>query len=161
MAEERILGKYFGSLKGKWLLLLLAALGILLLVFGGSGGAAAPKEGEADAVHARTEAYRLSLEEELGALCSSVRGAGRVTLMITLDGSEKSVYAADTDGDGRTDYVISAGEGLLLSRAYPAVVGVAAVCEGGDDPAVRGELTALICAALDIRPNRVYICATA
>lgn len=158
MGENGLFSKYFKGLKGKGMLLLLLAVGILLLFLGGGSEqkTVGKEEGAAD-VAARTEAYRVALEEELTLLCSQVEGVGRLDLLLTLEGSERAVYATDTGESGRTDYVMSGGEGLLLYREYPAVRGVAVVCEGGADPAVRAQLTALLSALLDIGTNRISI----
>lgn len=159
MADEKLFQKYIANLRGKWPLVLLCLLGVALLLFGGwqqsgGGGESTQTDGRAE-----TEAYRRMLEEELTALCSRVDGVGSLSLMITLSGSEEAVYAADRDASGREDYVVQGGEGLLLSRRYPAVAGVAVVCRGGSDPTVVRELTSLICAALDIGASRVHISA--
>ncbi len=158
MGENKLLSKYFKGFKGKEILLLLLAAGILLLFLGGSSKEAAPStsEGAAD-VAARTEAYRVALEEELTLLCSRVEGVGELELLLTLEGSERAVYATDIGQNGRTDYVISGGEGLLLYREHPSVRGVAVVCEGGNDPAVRARLTSLLSALLAIGSNRISI----
>ncbi len=154
MADEKVFTKYLKNLKGKGLLLILAALGILLLVFGGmdtTGQKTLPDVGE------QTEAYRATLEKELTALCKQVEGVGEVRLMVTLSGSEKAVYAQDSKQNGTTDYVVSSGEGLLLYREYPAVLGVAVVCTGGGSPTVERELTDLLTALLGIGANRISI----
>lgn len=155
MADEKMFTKYLKNLKGKGFLLILGVLGVLLLVFGGgiegSDKSTLPDIGE------QTEAYRASLEQELASLCEQVAGVGEVTLMLTLEGSEKAVYAQDSKQNGTVDYVISSGQGLLLYREYPAVTGVAVVCTGGGDPAVQRELTDLLSALLGIGTNRIAI----
>lgn len=157
MADEKALSKYKKALRGKWPLLLLAAAGILLLLLGSGQTAATSSTGDAQEAAARAEAYRTALSEELTALCSKVKGAGRVDLVLTLAGGEEAVYACDSSGEGRSDYVLSGGEGLLLYRKNPTVLGVGVVCEGGGDPAVCRELTALLSATLGIGSNRIYI----
>ncbi len=139
----------------KPLVLILVAAGVLLLLFGGMESTPTAKNAT---ISEETEAYRKSLEGELTALCEKVKGAGKVTLLLTLDGSEEAVYAKD-ERNGATDYVVSAGEGLLLYRRHPAVLGVAVVCTGGDRADVRAELTALLSAALGVGSNRIYITA--
>ena len=155
MADEKMFTKYIKNLKGKGLLLLLAALGILLLVFG--GGIESSDKSTLPDIGEQTEAYRASLEKELTALCERVTGVGEVRLMLTLGGSEKAVYAQDSNQNGTSDYVVSGGEGLLLYREYPAVTGVAVVCTGGADPTVQRELTDLLSALLGIGINRIAI----
>lgn len=140
----------------KPLILILIAAGVLLLLFGGTGSST---PAEKTTLAEETEAYRKALEGELTALCEKVSGAGKVTLLLTLDGSEEAVYAKD-ERNGATDYVVSSGEGLLLYRRHPAVLGVAVVCTGGDRADVRAELTSLLSAALGIGANRIYITAS-
>lgn len=163
MGEEKAWQKYTKALRGKWGLLLLALAGVVLLLL--SSGQGAGKAGQTEATGigtaAEAEAYRAALSEELTALCSRVKGAGQVSLVITLSGGEEAVYAVDHSGEGRTDYVLSGGEGLLLSYKNPTVVGVGVVCEGGQDAAVCRELTALLSATLGIGSNRIYISCSA
>ena len=157
MTDETLFQKYVKTLRGKWVLLLLAVGGILLLLLGSSQSGNATRVDSGQEVAARAEAYRSVLTEELTTLCSEVAGAGRVRLVLTLAGGEESVYAFDSSADGRTDYVLSGGEGLLLCRKNPTVLGVGVVCEGGGDPSVCRELTALLSATLGIGSNRIYI----
>ena len=141
----------------KPLVLILAVAGVLLLLFGSTSFST--ESAKTVDLFADTESYRKALEEELTALCEQVRGAGKVHLLLTLDGTEEAVYARDERQNGGTDYVVSGGNGLLLYRKHPAVLGVALACTGGSDPTVRAELTALLSAALNIGSNRIYIAA--
>ncbi len=140
---------FLKHLKGKWSLLLLGLLGVLLLLFGGNLGA----EEERTDFSGDTEAYRAALTEEVTRLCSQVRGAGRVSVMLTLETGERQVYAENANGG----IASSGGKGILLETRAPRVYGVAVVCEGGGDAAVRRELTSLLSAVLDVGTNRVYI----
>lgn len=151
-ARPGLLARLAGN---RYLLLALAALaGVLLLCFSGNAGATEP----APAALA-PEVYRAQLESDLTALCARVDGAGALTLCVTLAGGERAVYAADRTSSGATDYVTRAGEGLLIGKEYPAVIGVGVVCEGGNDPRVAAALTALLSATLGIGSNRIAVCA--
>ena len=118
--------------------LLLALAGILLL-FSGSGlfGAGSKKE------EAETDptAYRIALENELAALCSEVKGVGRVSVMITLKEGERTDYAGSK----------------VSSVSPPSVLGAAIVCDGGGDAETRAELTRLVSGLLGIGSNRVTV----
>ncbi|MBQ8173830.1 MAG: hypothetical protein IJ009_00335 [Clostridia bacterium] len=139
----------------KPLVLILAAAGVVLLLLG--SGTTPSSSTEKTTLTAETENYRRALESELITLCEKVTGAGKVSLLLTLDGSEEAVYAKDERQNGGSDYVVSSGEGLLLYHKHPTVLGVAVVCTGGGDPSVRAELTALLSAALGVGSNRIYI----
>ena len=156
MSNEKKSEAWRKALLARPLILIFAAAGILLLLLGSSPlgqGAENAKDPALD-----TEAYRKTLEAELVALCEQVKGAGKVSLLLTLDGSEEAVYAKD-ERNGATDYVVSGGEGLLLYRRHPAVLGVAVVCTGGESAEVRTELTSLLSALLGVGTNRICITA--
>lgn len=145
------------SRKGKLLLALLALVGILLLLFGGLQS----KGGEREEDYAiNTEAYRAVMEKDLTEVCRKIGGVGEVTVYITLECGEEYVFAADESASGGVDYVIKGGEGLLLYRKTPAVSGVAVVCDGGRDPAVKNALLELLHATLGIPYSRISICST-
>ena len=141
--------RYFKNMKGKWSLLLLS-IGLSLLLFGSLGG----KE-EAAGEAAETEAYRARLTAEVTALLSEVRGVGEVSVLLTLEAGESRVYAESASGGTLT----AGGEGILVESRPPRVLGVAVVCAGGNDPAVREEITALLSASLGLGTHKVKISA--
>lgn len=104
-------------------------------------------------------------EEKLAALLSSVKDVGKVKIVVTYDCMEEYEYARNEKQQGdqkiENDYVItdngSADSGLMLLMTAPKVRGVAVCCEGASSAAVREEVTKLICAALGIGANRVYV----
>ncbi len=110
-----------------------------------------------------------NLEKETEKLISKIKGAGKVSVMLTYEASEEKIWAKDTDGktdgEGNKDInekhiIIDAetGEtGLPVKVIYPRVRGVAVVCSGGDDPIVRSEIKELLSALFDIGSNRISI----
>lgn len=140
--------KAWKNMKGKWTLVLLGVLGLLLLLLGGT-----PAREETETT-ADSEDYRLALTEEVAALCREVRGVGEVRVLLTLEAGESSLWAENESG-----YVTAGGEGLLIESRPPRVAGVAVVCTGGGDAAVREELCELLSAALGIGRHRVRITA--
>ena len=149
MKSDGILLKYFKNMKGKWTLLLLGILGVTLLLFGGD------LFPEAEEERPSSEDYRSTLCSEITALCREVRGVGEVTVLLTLESGESYTYAENSSGG----YITAGGNGLLLESRPPRVAGVAVVCDGGGDPAVREELCALLSAALGIGTHKVKITA--
>lgn len=119
---------------------------------------------ESNSTHISSE-----LERETEKLISQIKGAGKVSVMLTFESNEEKIYAKNTDektkGDEekqiRSDYIVvdsSDGEtGLTLKVIYPRIRGVAVVCSGGDDPVVRGEISAVVSALFDIGTNRISI----
>ena len=110
-----------------------------------------------------------SLEEDTERLISKIEGAGKVSVMLTYDCSEETVWAKDSEQQSNSDkkeafeerhIIIDSqnGEtGLAVKVLYPRVRGVAVVCSGGDDPLVKSEIKALLSALFDIGSNRISI----
>lgn len=108
-------------------------------------------------------------EKETEKLISEIKGAGKVSVMLTYDASEERVWAKDTDGKTDSEgnknisdkhIIIDAADGetgLPVKIIYPRVRGVAVVCSGGDDPIVQGEIKALLSALFNIGSNRISI----
>ena len=78
-----------------WLAVLLGAAAMLLILlselFTPSGKTAAASAAPAD-----DNIYRQQLEQQLSDLIAQVEGAGKTTVMITLESGEETIYALDT-----------------------------------------------------------------
>ncbi len=109
-----------------------------------------------------------ALEDRMTALIRQVAGVGDCRVLVTLESGSRFVYAgeqnyaggADTYNLGEKTLVVetdSGPVGLLVTEIQPRVNGVAVVCDGGDNPAVCQQVTALVCAALNISSGRVCV----
>lgn len=135
------------------LLFLLGVLGLVLLVF---TGLSPEKATEAPTPAALAEEYRQALREEVRAACAAVEGVGDLRVLLTLASGEIAVYEKNKSGENET-VALSGGEGLLLAYRTPEVLGVAVVCEGGANPTVKAELTALLRATLGVDTRAIHI----
>ena len=146
--------------KGRiWILLGGALLGVVLLLFGSLSAETEVSE-EPDALSGREvelAEYEQRLEAELEALIESVSGVGDAHVMITFECGYTVRYAKDREGDAATVGSGSSEEALFSCVVPPTVSGVGVVCRGGSNPQVREVLSELICAAIGISSNRVYI----
>ena len=110
-----------------------------------------------------TSDYEASLEARLQALIENLAGAGKTRVMVTLQCGEESIYAADTetstDGTAASKHVITGGTGLVETVQTPQVLGVAVLCQGGEDPAVQTRITALVQALTGVGANHVTVAA--
>ena len=117
----------------------------------------------------QTEFYNDNLERETEILISKIEGAGKVSVMLTYEATEETVWAKDINSkngggesaDKEEKHIIvdtSAGEtGLAVKVIYPKVRGVAVVCSGGEDPVVISRIKSLVSALFDIGSNRISI----
>lgn len=109
-----------------------------------------------------------SSKSNLEEIISKVQGVGKVSVMVTYEGSEENIYAINeseqvNENDVKTneEYLVidkgSVEEGLLLKKIYPRVAGVAVVCEGGGNPAVKNEITNMLKALYSISSTNINI----
>ena len=121
---------------------------------------AAPEAASASAAAEEAD-YRLQMEQQLAELISQVQGAGRTTVMITLESGEETIYALDTlsgqTQEQQTHVLLEDGTALAQTVCSPKVCGVAIVCEGGGDIVVASRITELVSALLDVPSNRICV----
>lgn len=138
-------------LKGKWWLILIGLLGILLILFSGEG-----QSKNDTTVWLDPEKYRLELTASVEALCERTAGVGDATVLLTLSTGDCAIYEKNVTENGES-VALAGGEALLTGYAYPAVSGVAVVCDGGESEIVRTELTMLLSRALCVPTTKIYI----
>ena len=125
--------------------------------------------------------YTSRLENRLTELISSVEGAGRTKVMITLECGTEYVYASqqkttssvseNSAPDGRNSrdekrsgeqslILVNAGRGeepLILKEVTPTVAGVVVLCSGADNVKVRQQIIDVVTTALGTSSNRVCV----
>ncbi|MEG0769208.1 MAG: stage III sporulation protein AG [Ruthenibacterium sp.] len=162
--------------------LFLLGLGGILLIFLSDALLKPEKAQRAEAgvpIQAQAEAneYVQNLERRLTDMIASVQGAGKATVMITLDTSGETVYARNEKSNTETqsgeagvqnrkssfesDYPIidtgSSDAPIVEARLLPEIKGVAVVCEGGDDITVISRVTELVSVVLGLSTNRICV----
>ena len=110
------------------------------------------------------------LEEKLEKALSQVEGAGKVTVVLTLEESAKQVLAQDEEGswgsnETRRDtstVLLGRGSGLQevvpLQEIGPRYRGALVVAEGGDLPQVRLALCEAVSALTGLGADKISIC---
>lgn len=148
----------------KLLPILLAGLaGILLLAF---SSFVPGSEGKAEKTDA--DSTQMKMTRELEALLKTVDGVGKVRVYLTIESLEESEYAKNIDvseketaKEKKDEYVLIGDggnkKGLVIRSLQPVVKGVAVSCSGGGSNVVRREVTGLVCAALGIKSDRVWV----
>lgn len=137
------------------LAMLLILLSELFPQTSASGSAQTAKETQSSAE------YQAQLENRLERLISQMSGAGKTTVMITLETGEESIYALDTQSgemqSQQTHVLLEDGSALTETICVPQVCGVAVLCEGGGDVRVAARITELVSALLDLPSNRICV----
>ncbi len=123
-----------------------------------------------------TAAYVKELEERLEHMVSSIKGAGKADVMVTLQNGVEYVYANEektntdhtengsqvsvSDDNHKTVVTVDAEsgkQGLLVTEIQPIVRGVVVACEGGGDETVIMLVNQAVRTALDITEKRVCV----
>lgn len=167
MTLKKLINKEFFISNRKTLICFIVGLLGILLIF--ASEAVKTDKTDKKEVNTDTLSYTDELEEKLENLISSVEGAGKTNVLLTLEETEEYVFAQDTSSSIKQDsqnntqkeYVIvddgKGKGGLLIKTVKPKVRGVAIVCEGGDDPLVQQRIYSCVSASLGISTARISI----
>ena len=105
--------------------------------------------------------YQTQLEQRLEKLISQMDGAGKTTVMVTLETGAEAVYALDTQSgelqSQNTHVLLDDGSALTETVCLPQVRGVAVLCDGGGDVRVVSRVTEMIGALLNLPANRICV----
>ena len=158
----------FKTIKNKWLVILLSAVGILLLLIGSgrfnSGGKSDANVKIDESGGADISAYTQYLEQRITDICGRVHGVSEVSVLLTLDGGSEYVYAENKGGSNVDYLIINDGTGgektVLLREIFSRVRGIAVVCNGGSDITVKRTLSELLSCAFGIPQNKISVAGT-
>lgn len=151
------------------IIIAVGVVGVLLILLSelnfGTASGENKKNADKDTDYA---SYVNSLNAELTELLSSIDGVGECRVMITLRNTSESVYAKNSDSSSSDnsnsssdEYVIYDSENgdspILLKENFPDIEGVAIVCSGGDNIAVKEKVIKCVSALFNISSNRISV----
>ena len=146
--------------KYAWPAIILLA-GIVLLLLPGKD----PQETEGQGI-IETADNIMSLEEALSEILSTVQGAGKVKVMLSVASGEETLYQSNRNlsenGSGKEDTVIISDSqrnelGLIKQINPPVYQGAIVVCQGADSPAVRLALTEAVARVTGLTMDKISI----
>lgn len=103
-----------------------------------------------------------SMEIRLTNILSQIRGAGKVSVMLTVAAGEETVFQEDTGSSGLTDTVTVTDKdrnqsGLVVQVLPPRYLGAVVVCQGADDPMVRLAIAETVSSLTGLGTDRISI----
>ncbi len=175
MLKETEKIKAFIEKQGKSLFVFMGLLGILLIFLSDRKPTETINKTDTD-----RQSYIHILEKDLCSILSSVKNAGKVEVMITLESGRETVYAwqEKTSRDEKStandtnnriskqntyeNEIVTVGSGstkeaLIEKTLEPVVQGVIVVCSGGDDIKVVSDITNAVSVVLNIPTNRICV----
>lgn len=158
--------KLFKTVKSSQILIGALVIGIMLLVIPWGSGS---KEPEQQTAVQPVPSFDLEAEERrLEAALSKIEGAGKVTVVLTLDTSSERKLAedressSDTEADGSTrirdstETVKMSDEAVTLIYVYPRYRGALIVCTGAGS-ALRLEITRAVAALTGLSTDKITV----
>ncbi len=148
------------------LLVLGAGVFLLLLPTGGERTEGAEMSRQETAAE---DAWLRSVQEELSNTLSRIEGAGKLTLMLSVEcGMEKTLardieseHDTDRSGSRRETVILSSsggGEVVVVTREdYPVFRGAVVVCQGGDKASVRLAITEAVTALTGLSSDKISV----
>lgn len=157
--------------KKMMLIIISAVAGVIFLV--ASEFLVSDKNESASDENITADDYAEMIEDKLTTLVSSIEGAGEAVVMVTVETGEENVYAKEVKSDEESnenkssskyeyEYIViksgtSSENGMLLKVIEPNIRGVAIVCDGGENAAVRENIINAVSAVLDIKSNKISV----
>ncbi|MGN1318979.1 MAG: hypothetical protein ACI4VF_08160 [Lachnospirales bacterium] len=108
------------------------------------------------------------LEKDLENILSKVKGAGRVSVMITYKSGDEKIIAYNTDNQNekreegfsaneKKEIALAENSPVILKEVKPEIEGVLIVCEGGGDINVKNNLIRASMALLNVDVNKIEV----
>lgn len=151
-------------------ILIICGLALVLLLF--LWGLFPEKKQNIPAQGSDLGAYQEALEMKTEALLKKIEGVGRISVMITLEQDYEKVYQTDQTkksehhsgsetedrSEEQTEEVVLANEeALVRTNKAPRVLGVAVVCEGGNQAVVQQRVTDTVTTLFELSSARVSV----
>ncbi len=142
-------------------LLAYAVIGIVcLLILGLTGKSTEAINDEVSFPQPESE-YAKEVEKKLEEIISEIDGVGKISVMVTVEGTVKYEYQTDASkSESRDEFetvIISNKTPLIKSIENPKISGVLVICDGGDSVKIREKVIYAVSTVLDIPTNKVYI----
>jgi len=103
-----------------------------------------------------------SMELRLTNILGQIRGAGKVSVMLTESAGEETVFQADQSSSGQKDTVTVTDEnrsenGLVVQILPPRYQGALVVCQGADNPQVRLAIAEAVASLTGLGMDKITI----
>ncbi len=149
--------EFLKKIKPEYVLAVAAAVAVIALFASGLSQSSNQSQSETSSA----EAYVEMLEGKLSAELSKIKGAGKVSVIISVERGITSELAAETnasqDGEKTQSPIIVNGKPIVLGELYPEIRGVVIVAQGGDKLAVKMSILNAVKVFLDIDVNKIEI----
>ena len=152
----------------KKIIMIVGFLGIALILLSEFVPASSDAKAKKTADEVDYSAYASELESRTAEIISSIDGVGKCKVMITLEQTDESVFAKNTDENAssgsyskKSEYVLYEDNNndtpVLIKQYFPKVKGVAIVCAGADDVVVRERVISSVSALFGLPTTKISV----
>lgn len=123
-----------------------------------------PKTEQTSSDVSEVRSYVSDLETKLEKSLKQVKGAGNVSVIISVSSSSEQVYATEkvieTSGRSVESPVLVSGKPVLIKESYPEIMGVVVVADGAKTLSVKVDLLNACKVFLSIDESKIKILST-
>ncbi len=154
MSEEKGIKKFLSKIKIEYLIVIVLTVICLIFVFGGISS------GKKTESKSNIDEYVSSLENKLKKNLSLVSGAGKVSVIISVESGMETVLATvktTEDNSIKEEPFTVGGKTVVITETYPKITGVVIVAEGANNLSVRVSLINAVSVFLNIESSKIQI----
>ncbi len=162
--------KYLEKLKNIRLLVFLGFAGMILILFSELFSSDKSDKPVKETRSEEITDFSASTESKLEKILSRIDGVGKVSVLVSVEGTEEYVFAQEikeSNSDGTSssqsenNFVIVQKDGdkeaLIRKTINPQITGVVVVCDGGADSIVKEKVYKAVAVALDLTSDKIYV----
>ena len=153
MSEKWSLKGLISKFKIEYLLILVFAVVLLVIFTGGSSNDEVKQVSTIDS-------YVESLENKLSLALSKIDGAGKVSVVISVESGMQTVLATEKtteNGVTREEPFTVGGKTVVIKETYPEITGVLIVAKGANNLSTKVAIINATAALLDIESNKIQV----
>ena len=153
MTEKWSLKGLISKFKIEYLLILVFAVVLLIIFTGGSSNDEVKQVSTIDN-------YVEALENKLSLALSKIDGAGKVSVVISVESGMQTVLATEKtteNGVTREEPFTVGGKTVVIKETYPEITGVLIVAKGANNLSTKVAIINATAALLDIESNKIQV----
>ncbi len=153
MTEKWSLKGLISKFKIEYLLILVFAVVLLIIFTGGSSNDDVKQVSTIDS-------YVEALEKKLSLALSKIDGAGKVSVVISVESGMQTVLATEKtteNGVTREEPFTVGGKTVVIKETYPEITGVLIVAKGANNLSTKVAIINATAALLDIESDKIQV----
>ena len=153
MTEKWSLKGLISKFKIEYLLILVFAVVLLIIFTGGSSNDEVKQVSTIDS-------YVEALENKLSLALSKIDGAGKVSVVISVESGMQTVLATEKtteNGVTREEPFTVGGKTVVIKETYPEITGVLIVAKGANNLSTKVAIINATAALLDIASDKIQV----